>query len=192
MTNPPRLASSPTPPPRATTPPPLAPAPRLGSDPSWANHQAWRLLVGSALFSVEQQRLAFFFSLFLIPLFERVRSYVIPVPFLLSLCVAAPALRTPLSIAGSYPTPFAMMGHHEMNGGLTSPGVYAGLHISPQMSAAAAAAYGRSPMVNTLSCLFKVNVLYRRVKGQRCLLGMHAYLLAFCRAPVCISMHIFR
>uniref|UniRef100_A0A8C5DIP4 Transducin-like enhancer protein 3-B n=1 Tax=Gouania willdenowi TaxID=441366 RepID=A0A8C5DIP4_GOUWI len=58
----------------------------------------------------------------------------------------APALRTPLSIAGSYPTPFAMMGHHEMNGGLTSPGVYAGLHISPQMSVAAAAAYGRSPM----------------------------------------------
>ena len=65
----------------------------------------------------------------------------------LALGVAAPALRTPLSIAGSYPTPFAMMGHHEMNGGLTSPGVYAGLHISPQMSAAAAAAYGRSPMV---------------------------------------------
>ncbi|TMS06040.1 Transducin-like enhancer protein 3-B, partial [Larimichthys crocea] len=60
--------------------------------------------------------------------------------------LAAPALRTPLSIAGSYPTPFAMMGHHEMNGGLTSPGVYAGLHISPQMSAAAAAAYGRPPM----------------------------------------------
>lgn len=72
---------------------------------------------------------------------------------LLSLSAAAPALRTPLSIAGSYPTPFAMMGHHEMNGGLTSPGVYAGLHISPQMSAAAAAAYGRSPMVNTLSCI---------------------------------------
>uniref|UniRef100_A0A8L0DSZ4 TLE family member 3, transcriptional corepressor n=1 Tax=Oncorhynchus mykiss TaxID=8022 RepID=A0A8L0DSZ4_ONCMY len=56
------------------------------------------------------------------------------------------ALRTPLSIAGSYATPFAMMGHHEMNGSLTSPGVYAGLHISPQMSVAAAA-YGRSPMV---------------------------------------------
>uniref|UniRef100_A0A672NBQ6 Protein groucho-2-like n=1 Tax=Sinocyclocheilus grahami TaxID=75366 RepID=A0A672NBQ6_SINGR len=57
--------------------------------------------------------------------------------------LAAPALR-PLS----YPTPFAMMSHHEMNGSLTSPGVYAGLHISPQMSAAAAAAaaYGRSPM----------------------------------------------
>ncbi|KAL1256844.1 hypothetical protein QQF64_012389, partial [Cirrhinus molitorella] len=58
--------------------------------------------------------------------------------------LAAPALRTPLS----YPTPFAMMSHHEMNGSLTSPGVYAGLHISPQMSAAAAAAYGRSPMVS--------------------------------------------
>ncbi|XP_016367867.1 protein groucho-2-like [Sinocyclocheilus rhinocerous] len=59
--------------------------------------------------------------------------------------LAAPALRTPLS----YPTPFAMMSHHEINGSLTSPGVYAGLHISPQMSAAAAAAaaYGRSPMV---------------------------------------------
>uniref|UniRef100_A0A669F6R5 TLE family member 3, transcriptional corepressor n=1 Tax=Oreochromis niloticus TaxID=8128 RepID=A0A669F6R5_ORENI len=55
------------------------------------------------------------------------------------------SLRTPLSIAGSYATPFAMMGHHEMNGSLTSPGVYPGL-ISPQMSAAAAAAYGRSPI----------------------------------------------
>lgn len=63
-----------------------------------------------------------------------------------SLSAAAPALRTPLS----YPSPFAMMSHHEMNGSLTSPGVYAGLHISPQMSAAAAAAaaYGRSPMVS--------------------------------------------
>ncbi|KAJ3593410.1 hypothetical protein NHX12_005745 [Muraenolepis orangiensis] len=60
--------------------------------------------------------------------------------------IAAPALRTPLSIAGSYGAPFAMMGHHEMNGSLPNAGVYAGLHISPQMSAAAAAAYGRSPM----------------------------------------------
>lgn len=47
-----------------------------------------------------------------------------------------------------------MMGHHEMNGGLTSPGVYAGLHISPQMSAAAAAAYGRTPMVKAFPILF--------------------------------------
>lgn len=63
--------------------------------------------------------------------------------FSLYITPAAPALRTPLS----YAAPFAMMGHHpEINGSLTSPGVY-GLHISPQMSAAAAAAYGRSPMV---------------------------------------------
>uniref|UniRef100_A0A8B9E4C4 TLE family member 3, transcriptional corepressor n=1 Tax=Anser cygnoides TaxID=8845 RepID=A0A8B9E4C4_ANSCY len=65
--------------------------------------------------------------------------------------VLASALRTPISIAGSYAAPFAMMGHHEMNGSLTSPGAYAGLHnIPPQMSAAAAAAaaYGRSPMVS--------------------------------------------
>ncbi|XP_056664989.1 transducin-like enhancer protein 3 isoform X12 [Monodelphis domestica] len=62
----------------------------------------------------------------------------------------ASTLRAPISI-GSYATPFAMMGHHEMNGSLTSPGAYASLHnIPPQMSAAAAAAaaYGRSPMVS--------------------------------------------
>lgn len=60
-----------------------------------------------------------------------------------------------------------MMGHHEMNGSLTSPGAYAGLHnIPPQMSAAAAAAaaYGRSPMVSfgavrsTFSSFFSVPV----------------------------------
>uniref|UniRef100_A0A4W3IJC6 TLE family member 3, transcriptional corepressor b n=1 Tax=Callorhinchus milii TaxID=7868 RepID=A0A4W3IJC6_CALMI len=56
----------------------------------------------------------------------------------------APALRTPISIAGSY-APFAMMSHHEMNGALTSPGGYPGLHsLSPQMSAAAY----RAPMVS--------------------------------------------
>ncbi|XP_051836727.1 transducin-like enhancer protein 3 isoform X7 [Antechinus flavipes] len=61
----------------------------------------------------------------------------------------ASTLRTPISL-GSYAAPFAMMGHHDMNGSLTSPGAYASLHnIPPQMSAAAAAAaaYGRSPMV---------------------------------------------
>lgn len=66
--------------------------------------------------------------------------------------LAASALRTPISITSSYAAPFAMMGHHEMNGSLTSPSAYAGLHnIPPQMSAAAAAAaaaYGRSPMVS--------------------------------------------
>lgn len=77
---------------------------------------------------------------------------MIPTNCVFSCCSpAAPALRTPLSIAGSYASPFAMMGHHEMNGSLTSPGVYPGL-ISPQMSAAAAAAaYGRSPIVSISS-----------------------------------------
>lgn len=74
-----------------------------------------------------------------------------PVP-LNSPLLAASALRTPISITSSYAAPFAMMSHHEMNGSLTSPGAYAGLHnIPPQMSAAAAAAaaaYGRSPMVS--------------------------------------------
>uniref|UniRef100_A0ACB8ERU2 Transducin-like enhancer protein 1 n=1 Tax=Sphaerodactylus townsendi TaxID=933632 RepID=A0ACB8ERU2_9SAUR len=55
--------------------------------------------------------------------------------------------------AGPYPAPFGMVPHAGMNGELTSPGAaYASLHnMSPQMSAAAAAAavvaYGRSPMV---------------------------------------------
>uniref|UniRef100_UPI00358E4127 transducin-like enhancer protein 3 isoform X6 n=1 Tax=Myxine glutinosa TaxID=7769 RepID=UPI00358E4127 len=61
-----------------------------------------------------------------------------------------PTLRTPF--AGPYP-PFGMIPHGGMNGSeLGSPaGPYAGLHLaSPQMSvvaAAAAATYGRSPMV---------------------------------------------
>ncbi|KAJ8285419.1 hypothetical protein GJAV_G00026590 [Gymnothorax javanicus] len=58
-------------------------------------------------------------------------------------------LRTPLAVPGPYPGPFGMVPHAGMNGDLTSPGAaYASLHnISPQMSAAAVAAYGRSPMV---------------------------------------------
>ncbi|XP_032906221.1 transducin-like enhancer protein 4 isoform X12 [Amblyraja radiata] len=55
----------------------------------------------------------------------------------------APALRAPISLAGSY-GPFAMMPHHDMNGALTSPGPYSSLHISPQINAAAY----RSPMVS--------------------------------------------
>uniref|UniRef100_A0A493SXX6 Uncharacterized protein n=1 Tax=Anas platyrhynchos platyrhynchos TaxID=8840 RepID=A0A493SXX6_ANAPP len=61
------------------------------------------------------------------------------------------SLRMPISIMGSYAAPFAMMGHHEMNGSLTSPRAYASLHnIPPQMSAAATAtaAYIQSPMVS--------------------------------------------
>ncbi|XP_058012725.1 transducin-like enhancer protein 3 isoform X4 [Ahaetulla prasina] len=59
----------------------------------------------------------------------------------------ASALRTPISLASSYAAPFAMMGHHEMNGSLASPGAYAGLHNIPPQMTAAAVAYGRSPMV---------------------------------------------
>ncbi|XP_006900268.1 PREDICTED: transducin-like enhancer protein 1-like isoform X6 [Elephantulus edwardii] len=65
---------------------------------------------------------------------------------------AAAGLRTPLAVPGPYPGPFGMVPHAGMNGELTSPGAaYASLHnMSPQMSAAAAAAvvaYGRSSMV---------------------------------------------
>ncbi|XP_017727848.1 PREDICTED: transducin-like enhancer protein 1 isoform X9 [Rhinopithecus bieti] len=66
---------------------------------------------------------------------------------------SAAGLRTPLAVPGPYPAPFGMVPHAGMNGELTSPGAaYASLHnMSPQMSAAAAAAavvaYGRSPMV---------------------------------------------
>ncbi|NXJ43014.1 TLE4 protein, partial [Ciconia maguari] len=61
-------------------------------------------------------------------------------------------LRTPMAVPCPYPTPFGIVPHSRMNGELTSPGAaYVGLHnISPQMSAAAtaaAAAYGRSPVV---------------------------------------------
>ncbi|XP_077821349.1 transducin-like enhancer protein 1 isoform X9 [Macaca mulatta] len=67
--------------------------------------------------------------------------------------IKSAGLRTPLAVPGPYPAPFGMVPHAGMNGELTSPGAaYASLHnMSPQMSAAAAAAavvaYGRSPMV---------------------------------------------
>uniref|UniRef100_A0A8C5ERA1 Transducin-like enhancer protein 1 n=1 Tax=Gouania willdenowi TaxID=441366 RepID=A0A8C5ERA1_GOUWI len=64
-----------------------------------------------------------------------------------------PSLRTPLAVPGPYPGAFGMLPHAAgMNGDLAGAAAYAaGLHnMSPQMSAAAAAAvaaYGRSPMV---------------------------------------------
>ncbi|XP_069481987.1 transducin-like enhancer protein 1 isoform X2 [Ambystoma mexicanum] len=65
---------------------------------------------------------------------------------------AAAGLRTPMAVPGPYGAHFGMVSHAGMNGDLTSPGAaYASLHnMSPQMSAAAAAAavaYGRSTMV---------------------------------------------
>uniref|UniRef100_A0A4W5QW57 Groucho/TLE N-terminal Q-rich domain-containing protein n=1 Tax=Hucho hucho TaxID=62062 RepID=A0A4W5QW57_9TELE len=67
--------------------------------------------------------------------------------------MVAAGLRTPLAVSGPYPGPFGMLPHAAMNGELASAGAaYAGLHnMSPQMSAAAAAAvaaYGRSPMAS--------------------------------------------
>ncbi|XP_032902396.1 transducin-like enhancer protein 4 isoform X7 [Amblyraja radiata] len=59
--------------------------------------------------------------------------------------VDALGLRSPLTVPGPYATPFGMMAHAGMNGELASPGAYASLHISPQMSSAAV--YCRSPMV---------------------------------------------
>uniref|UniRef100_A0A8C5AQM9 Transducin-like enhancer protein 1 n=1 Tax=Gadus morhua TaxID=8049 RepID=A0A8C5AQM9_GADMO len=63
-------------------------------------------------------------------------------------------LRTPMAVSGPYPGAFGMLPHGAgMNGDLAGAAAYAaGLHnMSPQMSAAAAAAavaaYGRSPMV---------------------------------------------
>lgn len=62
-----------------------------------------------------------------------------------------------MAVPCPYPAPFGIVPHAGMNGDLTSPGTYAGLHnISPQMSAAAAAAaaaaaYSRSPVVSQLS-----------------------------------------
>uniref|UniRef100_UPI00358FAD49 transducin-like enhancer protein 4 isoform X2 n=1 Tax=Myxine glutinosa TaxID=7769 RepID=UPI00358FAD49 len=61
------------------------------------------------------------------------------------------SLRAPLaSVAGPFGSPFGMLPHPGLNGELASPGAYASLHgMAPQMSAmaAAAVAYGRSPMV---------------------------------------------
>ena len=66
----------------------------------------------------------------------------------------AAGLRTPMAVSGPYPGAFGMLPHGAgMNGDLAGAAAYAaGLHnMSPQMSAAAAAAavaaYGRSPMV---------------------------------------------
>uniref|UniRef100_A0A8C4Q6V6 Groucho/TLE N-terminal Q-rich domain-containing protein n=1 Tax=Eptatretus burgeri TaxID=7764 RepID=A0A8C4Q6V6_EPTBU len=54
------------------------------------------------------------------------------------------------ALAGPFGSPFGMFPHPGLNGELASPGAYASLHgMAPQMTAmaAAAAAYGRSPMV---------------------------------------------
>ncbi|KAG2464420.1 transducin-like enhancer protein 4 isoform X1 [Polypterus senegalus] len=54
-------------------------------------------------------------------------------------------LRSPLAISGSYPAHFGVVSHTGLNGELSSPGTYSGLHISPQISTTVS--YGRSPVV---------------------------------------------
>ncbi|XP_041086524.1 transducin-like enhancer protein 1 isoform X1 [Polyodon spathula] len=53
-------------------------------------------------------------------------------------------LRSPL-VSGSYPAHFGVLSHTGLNGELSSPGSYGGLHVSPQTSSVAG--YARSPMV---------------------------------------------
>ncbi|XP_058871016.1 transducin-like enhancer protein 1 isoform X4 [Acipenser ruthenus] len=63
-------------------------------------------------------------------------------------CKPSPAdplgLRSPL-VSGSYPAHFGVLSHTGLNGELSSPGSYGGLHVSPQSSSVAG--YARSPMV---------------------------------------------
>ncbi|MBN3315546.1 TLE4 protein, partial [Atractosteus spatula] len=56
------------------------------------------------------------------------------------------ALRSPLALPSSYPAHFGVVSHAGLNGELSSPGGYGGLHLSPQISTSASA-YVRSPMV---------------------------------------------
>ncbi|XP_053905892.1 transducin-like enhancer protein 2 isoform X3 [Cuculus canorus] len=54
-------------------------------------------------------------------------------------------LRSPLSISNPYTSSFGMVPHASLNGELPAPGMYMGIHLSPQVSSAVV--YGRSPMV---------------------------------------------
>ncbi|NXE17047.1 TLE2 protein, partial [Lophotis ruficrista] len=56
------------------------------------------------------------------------------------------ALRSPLSVSSPYASSFGMVPHATLNGELPAPGVYMGIHLSPQVSGAVV--YGRSPMVS--------------------------------------------
>ncbi|KFO74186.1 Transducin-like enhancer protein 2, partial [Cuculus canorus] len=64
-------------------------------------------------------------------------------------------LRSPLSISNPYTSSFGMVPHASLNGELPAPGMYMGIHLSPQVSSAVM--YGRSPMVLALcsSCALR-------------------------------------
>uniref|UniRef100_A0A8B9Q382 Uncharacterized protein n=1 Tax=Apteryx owenii TaxID=8824 RepID=A0A8B9Q382_APTOW len=55
------------------------------------------------------------------------------------------ALRSPLSVSSPYTSSFGMVPHATLNGELTAPSMYMGIHLSPQVSSTVM--YGRSPMV---------------------------------------------
>ncbi|XP_039942446.1 transducin-like enhancer protein 2 isoform X3 [Hirundo rustica] len=54
-------------------------------------------------------------------------------------------LRSPLSSSGPYTSSLGMVPHAALSGELPAPGLYMGIHLSPQVSGAVL--YGRSPMV---------------------------------------------
>ncbi|NXS42435.1 TLE2 protein, partial [Balaeniceps rex] len=56
------------------------------------------------------------------------------------------SLRSPLSMSSPYTSSFGMVPHATLNGELPAPGMYMGIHLSPQVSSAVM--YGRSPMVS--------------------------------------------
>ncbi|XP_027328356.3 transducin-like enhancer protein 2 isoform X2 [Anas platyrhynchos] len=55
------------------------------------------------------------------------------------------ALRSPLSISSPFAASFGLLPHAALNGELTAPGMYVGIHLPPQVSSTVM--YGRSPMV---------------------------------------------
>ncbi|NXO44130.1 TLE2 protein, partial [Locustella ochotensis] len=55
-------------------------------------------------------------------------------------------LRSPLSSSGPYASSLGMVPHAALSGELPAPGLYMGIHLSPQVSSAVL--YGRSPMVS--------------------------------------------
>ncbi|NXH60648.1 TLE2 protein, partial [Rhabdornis inornatus] len=59
-------------------------------------------------------------------------------------------LRSPLSSSSPYTSSLGMLPHTTLSGELPAPGLYMGIHLSPQVSSAVL--YGRSPMVTRLWC----------------------------------------
>lgn len=56
------------------------------------------------------------------------------------------ALRSPLSSSSPFTSSLGMVPHAALSGELPAPGLYMGIHLSPQVSSAVL--YGRSPMVS--------------------------------------------